>query len=735
MSRGQTFHRYRLVRRIARGGMAEVFLALLRGPSGFEKRVALKKILPVYSGMEEFAVLFRDEARLSAQLEHSSIVQTYEFGSFDGDYFMAMEYVDGPDLEELLDRCRRRGILLPVEVVLHIVHELTRALEYSHNLKSADGTPRAIIHRDVSPPNVLIGVHGEVKLTDFGVAKASDREAETRPGVLRGKYAYMSPEQVRQVDVDHRSDIFSIGIVLYEALTGVNPFEGSTDFQTMEAVEKAEVEPAGFLRPDTPTELDRILLACLEPDPDLRYQSASDLRRDLAEVIRALRTDEGPDQLVLFLRDVFPERTPTGVETPAADLGAPPWELFAHRLAPMAVPMPVAVRRDVARAAGGRLVMGSGAVAGDETAPEIEAASLGINPNAPGPSDITQAGVSTAALGQQDMESDPPTEPTSYDEWVDEDDNPDGVLTQPGVLMRAYGSAEQLGPTYSSLDDLLLPEAHPGGPVRGLDEVPDDVLDDIEERTDAGVPVFNEWDFDGAAENPAHDSSLDLDDHPALASPSGRTPIKQPRQQVTAASSVSPHKAMGVGIANPPPPPQQPRARLRPPGRPRLHPVSRPRVEQLSRPVEPLELGSHPGRQIVTAPDRAHLRVVSDPGPSPAEEAEAAEDHDDTATESQIPAYTAERPLWATVAWLVAAIGVPLASLTVVDWLEEVQREASTPKITSPIRRALGENPAPERRLKALPPSRPGQATPDTEPTEPSPSSPPANSPGDPARD
>ena len=350
------FHRYRLIRRVARGGMAEVFLADLRGPSGFEKRIAVKKILPLYSNMEEFTVLFRDEARLSALLEHSAIVQTYEFGEVDGDLFMAMEYVDGPDLEELLDRCRRRGILLPVGVVLHIVHELTRALEYSHSLTDDDGNRLGLIHRDVSPPNVLIGVHGEIKLTDFGVAKRLNKKSKTRPGVLRGKYAYMSPEQIKQSPIDHRSDIFSAGIVLYEALTGVNPFEEKTDFKTMESVERAEVEPATLLRPDTPTELNRILLTCLEANPDLRYQSASDLRRDLSEVIRGINSQEGPEALVSFLQDVFPERAPNANGDPAAGVGVPPWEHLAHRLPVMLAPIP-ALRRDSAPTTG-RVVVG-----------------------------------------------------------------------------------------------------------------------------------------------------------------------------------------------------------------------------------------------------------------------------------------------------------------------------------------------------------------------------------------
>ncbi|MCO4771133.1 MAG: serine/threonine protein kinase [Deltaproteobacteria bacterium] len=732
MSRGQTFHRYRLLRRIARGGMAEVFLAQLRGPSGFEKRVALKKILPVYAGMEEFGILFRDEARLSGLLEHSAIVQTYEFGQTDGELFMAMEYVDGPDLEDLLDRCRRRGILLPVEIVLHIVHELTRALEYAHSLADPKGRALAIIHRDVSPPNVLIGVHGEIKLTDFGVAKTADRQSQTRPGVLRGKYAYMSPEQVQQGEMDHRSDIFSVGIVLYEALTGVNPFEGTTDFQTMESVERAEVEPAGFLRPDTPTELDRVLLACLESDPDLRYQSASDLRRDLGEVIRSLGAPEGPEALVQFLKDVFPERAPDAAPS-AADLGAPPWEHFAHRLAAMAIPMPT-VGRDLAKpSTEGRLVMGD-ADPGSETtnepvpvrrkdprSPELKDTLSDEEPAATGP----EPGPRTAA----------PALP-AYNEWVHEDDNPDRIHTQPGVLMRAVAQPEEPGPTSPGRNEEPLPSpTHEPVPVRGLDEVPDQVLDGVEDRTAEGIPVFNEWDFeDEKIRNLAHDTSLDLDDHPKVGAAS-----VQPRRTVTQASGVSMRKVMGVDLDEskvtdaplpaPKGPAAPPRARLRPPGRPRLHPVSRPQVEGLSPPVQPLDLsGSHslPPEVATRSPGPGNTPTEPLAAPSTHPQLSVMQDREDPDSATKIadadldvvdvePA--TRRPMWANAVWAAAAMLIPLGALSSVNWLDTLQREASTPRVTRPVTQAPETVPLPERRIEAMPPTRPGE-TPSAAPAD-----------------
>lgn len=342
MEQVRTFHRYRLLRRIARGGMAEVYLASYQGYGGFERRVALKKILPVYAGMAEFAGLFRDEGRVSGILDHSGIVQVLDFGVHEEQYFIAMEYVDGPDLEEVLDRCRRRGILPPIEVVLHIGARLAGCLEYAHGL-THEGEPLNLVHRDVSPPNVLIGLGGEVKLTDFGVARHAIRTDKTRPGVLRGKYAYMSPEQIKHGRVDQRSDLFSLGTLLYETLTCVNPFEAINDYQTMEAVGEARFEPAGFLRPDTPAALDRILLQCLDEDPANRFPDAGALRRELASVMLQWSRADEPQVLVDFLRDVFPERAASDADMSTAEGLVPLWEHLAHHVDASMVPVPTSL--------------------------------------------------------------------------------------------------------------------------------------------------------------------------------------------------------------------------------------------------------------------------------------------------------------------------------------------------------------------------------------------------------
>jgi len=378
--------------------MAEVYLAAHRGFGDFERRVALKKILPVYSGMEEFAGLFQDEARISAALDHSGIVQVHDFGQHEGEFYIAMEYVDGPDLEEVLDRCRRRGILPPIEAVLHIGHRLAGCLEYAHSRRDASGRALNIVHRDVSPPNVLIGIHGEIKLTDFGVARAEIRNIHTRPGVLRGKYAYMSPEQVRHEPVDHRSDIFSLGTVLYEALTGVNPFEGSTDYQTMESVGQADVEPAGFMRPDTPAELDRILVTCLEPEPEDRYANAGELRRDLGQLMLQFRKADEPQALVDFLRDVFPERAAVPVRAMGVQGKVPLWEGLAHRLSPMEVPIPARLpgsTQGALRLAPRSLLDESGADYSEAARPD--------QPTWPGKARPAEVGAETAEMGPEEV--------------------------------------------------------------------------------------------------------------------------------------------------------------------------------------------------------------------------------------------------------------------------------------------------------------------------------------------
>src|SRR5947209_7397365 len=219
MSDGVPFGNYRLQRRLARGGMAEVFLARLIGVEGFERRVAIKRILPHLSESEEFRGMFLDEARLAAQLTHPNIVHIYDFGKVDDYYFIAMEYVDGVDLGRMIRRAREKPV--PFELCARILADVCAGLEFAHNAVDGMGRKLNVVHRDVSPQNVLVTYDGGVKLVDFGIAKAAFAAERTRPGVVKGKYAYMSPEQVEGRSLDGRSDVFSAGICLYELVTGM----------------------------------------------------------------------------------------------------------------------------------------------------------------------------------------------------------------------------------------------------------------------------------------------------------------------------------------------------------------------------------------------------------------------------------------------------------------------------------------------------------------------------------
>ncbi|MCP4868381.1 MAG: protein kinase [Proteobacteria bacterium] len=320
----KSFGRYRLVRLLARGGMAEVYLSVLRGAAGFEKRLVIKKILPIYGDMEEFTRLFTDEARISVSLSHSNIVQVFDFGVHNGDHFIAMEYVDGPDLEKVLIGCRKLKTHLSIDALLYAATRIAAALEYAHSRVDDRGRSLQLVHRDVSPPNMLLSVEGEVKLTDFGVAKYQQRLSKSRPGVVRGKYAYMSPEQLTGQPLDSRSDLFSLGTVLYEMLTAKNPFVGPTDYQTMEAVVAANPQNPLELRPDAPHDLVRIIQRCLAGHVDSRYQRAGEVRRDLAELMFNRGVIDDPLLLMEELWRLFPKQLKRrGGEAPEVSRPAP----------------------------------------------------------------------------------------------------------------------------------------------------------------------------------------------------------------------------------------------------------------------------------------------------------------------------------------------------------------------------------------------------------------------------
>jgi len=306
---GTPFGPYVLLKRVATGGMAELFLAKKRGVEGFEKTLAIKRILPHLSDNQEFITMFIDEARLAARLTHPNIVQIFDMGRIDGDYYIAMEYVPGKDLRAVLRRAQEVQRPVPVEIAVIVAIHLCAALDYAHRARDDQGRPLHIVHRDVSPPNVLISYDGDIKLADFGVAKAAVKMHVTLSGALKGKVLYMAPEQANLQPVDARSDIYSLGLVLYEMLAGRNPFydRGDTELTVLEKVRQGRVPPVQTFRPDVPEALARILEKALQPDPARRYESAREFQRDLEDFLVQRGIPNSTLYVARFIRELFPE--------------------------------------------------------------------------------------------------------------------------------------------------------------------------------------------------------------------------------------------------------------------------------------------------------------------------------------------------------------------------------------------------------------------------------------------
>ena len=274
-----------LLERLNAGGMAEIFKAKTFGAEGFERIVALKRLLPAYVDNEDVISMFIDEARIAAQLTHQNIVQIYALGKHEGAHFISMEYIAGRDLREILNVLQARDEPMEPLAACWVVARTCEALDYAHRKRDAEGRELGIIHRDVTPQNVIISNEGEVKLCDFGIVKAASRLSRTQAGVLKGKYAYMAPEQVRGRTVDRRSDIFSLGAIFYEMLTGHRLFQGASDYAILEAVHNAQIPSPRTFVPDVSPEIEGILLRMLARDPNERYPWASEVLEDIAEVM------------------------------------------------------------------------------------------------------------------------------------------------------------------------------------------------------------------------------------------------------------------------------------------------------------------------------------------------------------------------------------------------------------------------------------------------------------------
>jgi serine/threonine protein kinase len=276
---GEVVGKYRLIRDLGIGGMARVSLATLEGPAGFSKRYVVKRILPEFARNPQFARMFANEARVAAMLDHPNIVRVFEFDRENGTYYLVMEYVDGASLDQIVRAARKGGVPLGPDFAVEVGLPLARALAYAHALKLPDGRPLNLVHRDVSPGNVLVSRDGVVKLTDFGVVKSTI--TTTVAGAVKGKLSYMSPEQITVQNVDHRSDLFSLGVVLYEVATGLRLFRGDSLGATAVRVMRAVVPPPRSVMPETDPRLEAILMKLLERDPRARYQSAAELALDL----------------------------------------------------------------------------------------------------------------------------------------------------------------------------------------------------------------------------------------------------------------------------------------------------------------------------------------------------------------------------------------------------------------------------------------------------------------------
>ncbi|MGE5181788.1 MAG: serine/threonine-protein kinase [Acidobacteriota bacterium] len=311
---------YEILRKIARGGMAELLLARTRGPEGFEKLVVLKKILPHHAENPRFVRLFLDEAKLAATLDHPNIAHVYDMGTVDGNYFFAMEYVHGQDVRATMRRTTRLGKHFPIDHAVQIAHNVAAALHYAHERRRADGALLDIVHRDVSPSNILISYDGATKLVDFGVAKAATSSVKTRTGTLKGKISYMSPEQAKGAPIDRRSDIFSLGIVLWELVTAQRLFKSDNDLATIQMIINSKPQPPSQLRAECPSELERIIMRALSPELATRYQTAEEMQLDLEELAREAKLKQSTVALRAHMQVLFDAEIKAWIEAQASGI-------------------------------------------------------------------------------------------------------------------------------------------------------------------------------------------------------------------------------------------------------------------------------------------------------------------------------------------------------------------------------------------------------------------------------
>ncbi len=303
----QQFGRYYLTQKIAMGGMAEIFRAKSVGAEGFEKVVVIKRILPHFCEDESFVTMFQDEARVAAHLNHANVVQVFDFDEVENLYYIAMEYVEGEDLKRVLDVGTKEGEPLSIAQAVYIMIEAGQGLDYAHK-REVDGKPLNIIHRDISPHNMMVSYNGEVKIMDFGIAKAASRSTKTRVGTVKGKCAYMSPEQARGKPLDGRSDLFALGVCLWEMLSGKRLFVGDSDFETLNNVLRAEVPSLTEMNAEVPESLNQIVLKSLAKDRDERHKDVAAFVAELRRWFYSTVPDPSAISLKGYLHTLFGDR-------------------------------------------------------------------------------------------------------------------------------------------------------------------------------------------------------------------------------------------------------------------------------------------------------------------------------------------------------------------------------------------------------------------------------------------
>jgi serine/threonine protein kinase len=324
----QPFGKYFLLERIGAGGMAEVFRAIVTGPEGFQRSLVIKRILPHLSQDSSFVGMFIDEAKLSSLLSHPNLVQIFEFGKVNESFFIAMEHVHGRTLAAVQTKLAGAGRLAPIAATMEIGRQICAGLHYAHSLQSGDGKNLGIVHRDISPSNLMLAFHGGVKILDFGIARVAEglRQSRTHIGEMKGKISYMAPEQILLEEIDHRADIFAVGIVLHEMLTGRRLFRATSDYAASRMVLDHPIPVPSTVNPAVPQGLDRVVMRALERDRNARYASAGEMASELEQLI--LETRVSPHEHQKLLHELFPneisQKTELEVPVSAVSVAAEP---------------------------------------------------------------------------------------------------------------------------------------------------------------------------------------------------------------------------------------------------------------------------------------------------------------------------------------------------------------------------------------------------------------------------